>query len=537
MPVGHGFNATRPDNYDAGAVQPSHWNQPHVLTGTLAILDAIAPTPNTVFTLDGSNTLILRPTSTFASIDSPHFTGIPTVPTQTAGDNSLAIANTQFVTTAIANLIGGAPGALDTLDELAAAINDDASYAATITGLLTLKAPLASPALTGTPTAPTPAGGDNSTKIATTAFVTGELTAKAPLASPTFTGTPAAPTPTAGDSTTKIATTAFVAAAVASGTGVLDYRNIAFGNGGLEVWQRGTSIAVAGASTAYTADRWYLQTSNSQAATVAQSAGLNTRSRFSAVVQRNSGQTGTGTMWFAYPLTTEECYRLRGQRVTIQCSLAAASNWSPASGTLAVSVLTGTGAQGRRGFTPYTSETSVVNANVNLTPGGAVVNFSSTSSIAVPTSTNQMEIAFYWTPTGTAGAADLIVIDDVQLEAGTVATAYERMPFTVSLSDCLRFFRKSFPYATAPASNTGIAGAAYGIASGTNVWALIPFGMPMNGVPTVTTYNPSGAGSTWNTATTPTANAIAGESTIVITGSGATDVNGYSINWTADASL
>ena len=65
---------------------------------------------------------------------------------------------------------------------------DDADAAAARTTLGA--APLDSPALTGSPTAPTPSGGDNDTSIATTAFVQGELVAKAPLASPTFTGTP-----------------------------------------------------------------------------------------------------------------------------------------------------------------------------------------------------------------------------------------------------------------------------------------------------------------------------------------------------------
>lgn len=143
--------------------------------------------------------------------------------------------------------------------------------------LLTLKAPLASPALTGTPTAPTAAPATNTTQVATTAFVqsalsglgagdmaksvydannngkvdvaeaadavawtgitgkpssftpathshpTSEVTgldaalaAKAPLASPALTGTPTAPTATAGTSSTQLATTAFVAAAVAA---------------------------------------------------------------------------------------------------------------------------------------------------------------------------------------------------------------------------------------------------------------------------------------------------------------------------------
>jgi hypothetical protein len=75
--------------------------------------------------------------------------------------------------------------------------------ATTVSGL----APLASPTFTGTPAAPTPTAGDNSTKIATTAFVTGTF---APLANPALTGVPTAPTATAGTNTTQIATTAFV---------------------------------------------------------------------------------------------------------------------------------------------------------------------------------------------------------------------------------------------------------------------------------------------------------------------------------------
>jgi len=87
--------------------------------------------------------------------------------------------------------------------------------ATTAAGALTSlgAAPLASPALTGTPSAPTPAPADSSTTIATTAFVKAQ--AYAPLASPTFTGTPAAPTATAGTNTTQLATTAFVATSFA----------------------------------------------------------------------------------------------------------------------------------------------------------------------------------------------------------------------------------------------------------------------------------------------------------------------------------
>lgn len=79
-----------------------------------------------------------------------------------------------------------------------------------------LKAPLASPALTGTPTAPTAPDGTSSTQIASTGFVQSVISGKAPLASPTFTGTPAAPTPATADDSTQVATTAYVKANLTS---------------------------------------------------------------------------------------------------------------------------------------------------------------------------------------------------------------------------------------------------------------------------------------------------------------------------------
>jgi len=53
---------------------------------------------------------------------SPALTGIPTAPTATAGTNTTQVATTEFVKTAVDNLIDGAPGVLDTLNEIAAAI-------------------------------------------------------------------------------------------------------------------------------------------------------------------------------------------------------------------------------------------------------------------------------------------------------------------------------------------------------------------------------------------------------------------------------
>ena len=72
-----------------------------------------------------------------------------TATTQGASDNTTKVATTAYVTTAISNLINGAPSALDTLNELAAAMNDDAAFSTTVTNSLATKMPLAGGEFTG----------------------------------------------------------------------------------------------------------------------------------------------------------------------------------------------------------------------------------------------------------------------------------------------------------------------------------------------------------------------------------------------------
>ena len=76
--------------------------------------------------------------------------GSPTTTTQSASDNSTKIATTAYVETAVANLVASAPSALNTLDELAAALNDDANFASTITTSIAAKLPLAGGTMSGT---------------------------------------------------------------------------------------------------------------------------------------------------------------------------------------------------------------------------------------------------------------------------------------------------------------------------------------------------------------------------------------------------
>jgi hypothetical protein len=74
-----------------------------------------------------------------ATLASPTLTGAPLAPTAAANTNTTQIATTAYVQTEITDLIDGAPGTLDTLNELAAAINDDASYSSTLTTALATK--------------------------------------------------------------------------------------------------------------------------------------------------------------------------------------------------------------------------------------------------------------------------------------------------------------------------------------------------------------------------------------------------------------
>ncbi|WP_089589529.1 phage tail protein [Escherichia coli] len=117
------------------------------------------------------------PHSQYAPKESPTLTGTPKAPTPAEGNNTTQIATTAFVQAALLALINGAPATLDTLKEIAAAINNDPKFSTTINNALALKAPLSSPALTGTPTAPTAAQSVNNTQIATTAFVKSAIAA------------------------------------------------------------------------------------------------------------------------------------------------------------------------------------------------------------------------------------------------------------------------------------------------------------------------------------------------------------------------
>ena len=87
--------------------------------------------------------------SGYATLASPTLTGTPLAPTASASTNTTQIATTAFVGTAVSNLVDSSPSALNTLNELAAALGDDANFSTTVTNSIATKLPLAGGTLTG----------------------------------------------------------------------------------------------------------------------------------------------------------------------------------------------------------------------------------------------------------------------------------------------------------------------------------------------------------------------------------------------------
>jgi hypothetical protein len=214
----------------------------------------------------------------------------------------------------------------------------------------------------------------------------------------------------------------------------------AFYNSAFDVWQRGTSFALASGVNTYTADRW-LAKRGATGVTVSRQTG-STNSQYCIRVQRDSGNGSGSAAQLVQPFEIADAIQYQGKTVTWSFYARKGADYSPASSVLTIVLLTGTGATEGNPFTSaYTGAVTLINTTVTLTTSWQ--RFTVTANIGA--TVTQFTPYFQMNPTGTAGADDYFEVSNVQLELGSVATAYARQSGSIQgeLAACQRYYYRN----------------------------------------------------------------------------------------------
>lgn len=212
-------------------------------------------------------------------------------------------------------------------------------------------------------------------------------------------------------------------------------------NSDTSIWQRGTSIA-AGGSVIYGADRFaFYRQALSTGATVSRQAASLTGFEYSMRLQRDSGNTNTEQIVASQVLESSQSIPLAGKTVTISFWAKAGANLSSTSSTMSALVSTGTGTNQspnslRAGS--WTSQSSPINSSVTITTTWERYQLTATLGSTI----TQVAVRLGFTPTGTAGANDWIEVTGIQLEVGSIATAFQTATGTIQgeTSACQRYY-------------------------------------------------------------------------------------------------
>ena len=249
-------------------------------------------------------------------------------------------------------------------------------------------------------------------------------------------------------------------------------------NGGMDIWQRGTSFTTSGA---YSADRWYLNIDGASAGTASQiTSSLPTGFRYGMKLQRTAGNTGTGGIGIGQSFETSTSIPLAGQTVIFSFWAKAGANFSGANLQYRVGYGTGTDqamANAYGGWTGYSESQGSFNLTTSWVRYTAIA--------SVPSNTTQISVRTFYTPSGTAGADDSYSITGHQLELGSVATPFTRAGGTLAgeLAACQRYYWRSNSGLTYTAlSNVGTA------ISTTQAIVTLPQKVSLRATPTVIDY-------------------------------------------------
>ena len=211
-------------------------------------------------------------------------------------------------------------------------------------------------------------------------------------------------------------------------------------NGGMDIWQRNTSVA--GSSTNFTADRWQAYRAVAGSTFTRQTTNDTTNLpsiQYCLRVARDSGNSAVNPIFTFQSFETVNSIPLAGKTVTVSFYARAGANYSAASNGLVVNIETGTGTD-QNYAAGFTGGAATINQTATLTTTWQRFSYTAT----IPAATKQIASVFYYTPVGTAGAADYFEVTGVQLEVGSVATQFSRTGGTIQgeLAACQRYFER-----------------------------------------------------------------------------------------------
>jgi hypothetical protein len=210
-------------------------------------------------------------------------------------------------------------------------------------------------------------------------------------------------------------------------------------NASFQVWQRGTSFTTA---AAYTADRWYYA-AGTTGRTISRQTTSDTTNlpfiQYCARVQRDSGNTATNIISLSQPMETINSIPFAGKTVTLSFYARAGANFSATSSILVGQLYSGTGTDQNQQGSGYTGQVAV-GSGASHTLTSTWQRFTVSGTVA--TNATELQPVFYYTPVGTAGANDYFEITGVQLEVGSVATAFKTQGVTLAgeLAACQRYY-------------------------------------------------------------------------------------------------
>ena len=241
-------------------------------------------------------------------------------------------------------------------------------------------------------------------------------------------------------------------------------------NGGMDVWQRGTSGTTRGYNSA---DRYFLNNPGVAGRTYSRQASDLTGFQYFMRMQRTAGSTLTDGFNVSYNLESADSYRFAGQTVTLSWWMRKGATYS--GGSLRGGLYSGTGTD-QNIDNAYTGAATVV--AFSQTPTTSWVRYSITGTVS--SSATELAFSLVWDPSGTAGATDYLDLTGFQLEIGSVATQFMRTGGNIQgeLAACQRYY-----YVAASGANTSICNAA--AYSTNNAYGVLPFKVSMRTAPTL----------------------------------------------------